>query len=409
MNAYAVLVLAALLVEYGASLTADLLNLRALRPELPPGFADVYDAERYRRSQAYTRARTRFGFWPASVDLVLLLVFWFAGGFELLDQTLRGLGLGSLATGLLFIGALALGHAVVRLPFAWISTFVIEERFGFNQTTPRTFWLDRLKGVLLMVVLGGPLLAAVLWFFERAGEAAWLWCWLVMTLFSITLQYLAPTLILPLFNRFKPLEDGELREAVLAYARRVSFPLEGLFVIDGSRRSTKANAFFTGFGRRKRVALYDTLIEKQTVGELVSIVAHEIGHYKRHHILLVTALGVLQAGAMLFVLSLFLKERGLFEAFGVSQPSVHAGLVFFGLVYAPVELVLSLLTQALSRRNEYEADRFARETTGSAAPLISGLKKLSADSLDNLTPHPFYVLLHHSHPPLARRVAALQS
>ncbi len=409
MNAYAVLILAALLVEHGVSLAADLLNLRALRPDVPPAFADVYDAERYRRSQEYTRARTRFGLVPASVDLALLLGFWFAGGFELLDRVLRGLGLGSIVTGLCFIGALALGHALVHLPFAWYSTFVIEERFGFNKTTPRTFWLDRLKGLLLALALGGPLLAAVLWFFGRAGEAAWLWCWLVVAAFSLTLQYVAPTLILPLFNRFKPLEEGELREAVLAYARRVSFPLEGLFVIDGSRRSTKANAFFTGFGRKKRVALYDTLIAKQSVGELVSIVAHEIGHYKRHHILQGTALGILQTGAMLFVMSLFLKERGLFEAFRVSEPSVYAGLVFFGLLYSPIELALSLVTQALSRRNEYEADRYARETTGSSGPLISGLKKLSADSLDNLMPHPFYVLLHHSHPPLAQRVAALEA
>ena len=408
MNAYAAIVLAALLLEYVVGIVADLLELRALRPEPPPEVADVYDPERYRRSQEYTRARTRFRLVPATFHLLVLLGFWGAGGFAWLDGATRALELGPIPTGLVFVGALALASSLLGLPFAWYATFRIEERFGFNRTSPRTFWLDRAKGLLLAVVLGAPLLALVLWFLGRAGEAAWLWCWLVVAVFSVTVQLVAPTWILPLFHRFRPLEEGELRDAVLAYARRVSFPLEGLFVVDGSRRSTKANAFFTGFGRRKRVALYDTLIAKHTLEELVAIVAHEIGHYKRHHILQSTVLGILQAGAMLFLLSLFLREPALFEAFGVQRPSVHAGLVFFALLFAPVELVLSLLVHAFSRRNEYEADRYARETTGTPAALISGLKKLSADSLTNLTPHPFYVLLHHSHPPLPQRIAALR-
>jgi len=407
VNPYALLILAAILLQNGLALAADLLNLRALSPTPPPGFEDVYDAERYARSQEYTRARTRFSFVPQAFDLVLLLAFWFLGGFAWLDGAARALGFGPIGTGLAFIGALALGKTLLDLPFRYYATFVLEERFGFNKTTRATFWADTAKGLALALVLGGPLLAAILYFFERAGANAWLLCWGAVALFTVVLQFIAPTWIFPLFNKFQPLEEGELRSAVLAYARKVSFPLEGLFVIDGSRRSTKANAFFTGFGKRKRVALFDTLIEKHPTEELVAVVAHEIGHYKRGHILKGLVLSILQAGAVFWLLSLFLHRVALFQAFGIETPSVHAGLVFFSLLYAPLELVLSLAMQAFSRRNEFEADAWARETTGQPERLASALKRLSADSLSNLTPHPLYVALHHSHPPLVERVRAL--
>jgi STE24 endopeptidase len=408
MNAYALLILGALLFQNALSVVADLLNLRALRPELPTGFEGVYDAERYRRSQEYTRARTRFSFWPQAFDLALLFGFWFAGGFAWLDGWTRGFGYGPIVTGLLFIGALALAKVILDLPFRYWSTFVIEERFGFNKTTRATFWADTGKMLALGVALGAPLLAAILWFFERAGASAWLLCWGVTALFSLFVQFVAPTWIFPLFNRFKPLEEGELRAAVLAYARKVAFPLEGLFVIDGSRRSTKANAFFSGFGRKKRVALFDTLVAKHPVEELVAVVAHEIGHYKKGHIVKGLVLSIAQAGVVFYLLSLFLQHDGLFAAFGVEQRSVHAGLVFFSLLYTPLELVLSLGLHAFLRRNEFEADAYARSTTGAPESLVSALQRLSADSLTNLTPHPLYVALHHTHPPLVERVRALR-
>lgn len=408
MNAFGAFVLAALLLEYGLSLAADLLNLRALRAEAPEGLRDVYDPATYRRSQEYTRARTRFGLIPATFDLVLLLGFWFGGGFAALDRAIVDLERGPIVSGLLFIGALVLGKSILGLPFDWWSTFKVEERFGFNKTTPKTFWMDRLKGLLLGVILGGALLAAVLFFFERF-EHAWLWCWGVTTFFVLALQYVAPTWIMPLFNRFEPMEEGELRGKILAYAERVGFPLAGLFVIDGSRRSTKANAFFTGFGKNKRVALFDTLIEKHEPDELLAVVAHEIGHYKRKHIVKGTAISILHTGLLFWLLSIFLTEPGLFEAFGLERVSTAAGLVFFGLLYTPVELVLQVFLQAYSRRNEFEADAYAVETTGLGSELARGLKKLSADNLSNLTPHPFYVALHHSHPPLGRRVAAIEA
>jgi STE24 endopeptidase len=409
VNGYALLILAAIALQSGLSLAADLLNLRALRPELPPEFRDVYDAERYARSQEYTRARTRFSFWPQALDLALLLGFWFAGGFAWLDRETRALGLGPIPTGLAFVGALGLAKALVGVPFRHHATFVIEERFGFNKTTRATFWADTAKGLALALLLGAPLLAAILFFFERAGATAWLWCWGATTLFTLAVQFVAPTWILPLFNRFQPLAEGELRSAVLAYARKVGFPLEGLFVIDGSRRSTKVNAFFTGFGRRKRIALFDTLIAKHPTEELVAVVAHEIGHYKRHHILQGLVLSILQAGIVFWLLARFLGEPGLFAAFGLTQPSVHAGLVFFALLWTPIDLALSLALQAFSRRNEYQADAWARATTGTPERLVSALKRLSADSLSNLTPHPLYVALHHSHPPLAERIRALRA
>ena len=295
------------------------------------------------------------------------------------------------------------------LPFRIYSTFVIEERFGFNRTTGRTFVLDRVKGLALGAVLGGALLAAVLFFFDWAGPLAWLWCWGAVTGFMLTAQFVAPTWIMPLFNTFSPLDGGELKDALLDYARSTQFPLDGITVIDGSRRSAKANAFFTGFGSHKRIALFDTLIEQQTTPELVAIVAHEVGHYKRRHILKGLTLSLAHTGALFWLLSLFLDRPGLFDAFAVPEPSVHAGLVFFGLLFTPIELVLSVLVNSFSRRYEFEADAFAADTTGSAEPLVTALKKLSADSLSNLTPHPLQVFLHHSHPPVLHRITALRT
>lgn len=409
MNAYAVIIVAALLAEFFLSSLANLLNLRALSPELPTEARAAYDADRYRRSQEYTRARTRFGVLVAAMDLAVLLAVWAAGGFRWLDAWVRSLGLGPVPSGLVFIGGLVLARTVLHLPVRWWSTFVIEARFGFNRTTPATFVTDLAKGVALAVVVGGPLLAAILWFFERTGAAAWLWCWFAATAFAIGVQYVAPRWIMPLFNRFTPLADGPLRQAILASARAAAFPVDGVFVIDGSRRSSKANAFFTGFGRHKRIALFDTLVETLDLGELVAVLAHEIGHWKRRHVLVGTLLGIAQMGALFFALSVVLAHRGLFDAFAVETPSVYAGLVFAALLFAPLDLALSLGGHALSRRHEFAADTFAVRTTGSGEPLARGLMRLSADSLANLTPHPLYVALHYSHPPVLTRIRALRA
>ena len=409
MNVYAVIILVALLVEYTLSVVSSTLNLRSLSPALPPEFDGVLDAEEYAKSQDYTRTRTRFGRVQSTVSLTLVLGWWQLGGFEWFDQSLRGLGYGSVVTGLLYIGGLSLLSMVLGLPFRIYSTFVIEERYGFNRTTPVTFAADLAKGLALGVVLGGALLVVVLLFFQWAGPLAWLWCWLAATLFLLIVQFVAPTWIMPLFNEFTPLEAGELQAAILAYTKSTRFPLKGIFVVDGSRRSSKANAFFTGLGRHKRIGLFDTLVQRYSVPELVAVVAHEVGHYKRRHIWKGMALGIAHLGAVFFVMSLFLEQPGLFEAFYMSERSVYAGLLFFGLLLTPVDLVLSMFVNAFLRRNELEADEFAAKTTGSTDPLIAALKKLSAEGLTNLTPHPFHVFIHYSHPPVLRRIAVLRA
>ena len=409
MNTYAFIVLVALASEYILSIVTSLLNIQAMNPRVPHEFRSVYDEDTYRQSQVYTRARTQFGLVQSTLSLTVLLFFWQIGGFEWLDQVARELAAGPVATGLVFVGTLVAGSTALGLPFRIYSTFVIEERFGFNRTTAATFTLDLVKGLLLGGLLGATLLSIVLFLFELTGSLAWLWCWGATTIFLLLAQFIAPTWIMPLFNTFTPLGTGELKDALIAYSQAARFPLEGVFVIDGSRRSAKANAFFTGFGKHKRIALFDTLIAKQTTAELVAVVAHEVGHYRRGHILRNLVFGIAHTGVLFWVLSLCLKQQGLFEAFGVAEPSVHAGLVFFSLLFTPVELVLSVLVHRFSRQYEFEADAFAAETTGSAEPLVSALKKLSADNLSNLTPHPLEVYLHHSHPPVLQRIDALRA
>ena len=368
MNVYAIVVLATLAVRFVVGLITEILNLKALRDELPEEFAGVYDAEAYKRSQDYTRAQTRFGFVTSSFDLAVILVFWFSGGFDFLDGIVRSWNWNPILTGLAYIAILMVGRSALSLPFDIYRTFVIEERFGFNKTTVATYIADIVKAAGLGALLGAPLLSGILALFLNAGAAAWLYCWLATTLFTLFLQFIAPTWIMPLFNKFVPLPEGELRQAILSYARSVDFPLKNVFVMDGSRRSAKANAFFTGFGKNKRIALFDTLIEKHSVAGLVGILAHEIGHYKKRHIIQGLVLSILHAGLLFYLLSVFVRQKGLFEAFYLEHPSIYAGLVIFGLLYAPLEMVLSVLMQIRSRRNEYEADRYAAATTGITIP-----------------------------------------
>ncbi len=408
MNIYAVIILATIIFGFILDLIADVLNLKALRKDLPKEFEGVYDAGQYAKSQEYTKVNTRFGFLTGSVSLIVTLVFWFAGGFNYLDEIARGWNLSSIWTGLLYIGILMLVKSLLSIPFSVYSTFVIEERFGFNKTTPRTFILDIVKGLALAIVIGGPLLAGVLAFFQYAGNLAWLYCWIVTVVFLLFIQLIAPTWIMPLFNKFTPLEDGDLRESILSYANKVKFSLQNVFVMDGSRRSSKSNAFFTGFGKRKRIALFDTLIKKHTTLELVAVLAHEIGHYKKKHIIKGMVISFLHTGVMFYLLSIFLSHQGLFDAFYMDQMSIYAGLIFFGMLFSPIEMILSIFMQIFSRKNEFEADRFAAETTEDSESMVSALKKLSVDNLSNLTPHPFYVFLNYSHPPVLKRIEAIE-
>jgi len=408
MNFYAWIILTALLFEFFLNLAADILNLKTLTPELPKEFTGFYDKATYRKSQEYTQVKTRFGIVTSIVQLTATLIFWFCGGFNAMDILVNSWHLNPIITGLCYIGILLLMLSLFNLPFNIYSTFVIEERFGFNKTTPRTFILDIVKELGLAALLGGPLLAGILTFFQYTGSYAWLYCWIISTAFILFVQFIAPTWIMPLFNKFQPLKEGALKNRIMEYTRSVKFPLGGIFVMDGSKRSTKSNAFFTGFGKNKRIVLYDTLIEKHTADELLSILAHEIGHYKKRHILIGMIISILHMGVIFFLISIFLTHRGLYDAFYMQRMSVYAGLIFFGMLYSPVELVLSFFMNMLSRHNEYQADRFAVETTRLTDAFVTALKKLSAHNLSNLTPHPFYVFLHASHPPVLKRISSVK-
>jgi STE24 endopeptidase len=408
MNWYLIIILAILLLRYILELTAALLNLRSLSPRLPAEFVNVYNAEEYARSQKYTRATTCFSQIEATVNLVLTLIFILAGGFNLIDGVARGFGFSPIPTGLIFFGLLALIAAALNLPFSIYSTFVIEQRFGFNTTTVATFIADNLKAALLSVILGGPLLACILWFFEISGPLAWLYCWLASVVFVLAVQFISPVLIMPLFNKFIPLAEGELKDAITGYAASQRFALQGIYTMDGSKRSTRANAFFTGLGRYRRIVFFDTLTDKLSTDEIVAVLAHEMGHYKLNHIFSMLALSILQMGFMFLILSLFLDNPELFKAFGMEHLSVYAGLIFFGFLYAPISTLVVIAFNAFSRRHEYQADRFAARTGAGVESLINGLKKLTISNLANLTPHPFNVFLHYSHPPILARIAALR-
>jgi STE24 endopeptidase len=409
MNFVAIIILCTIGVDFILNLTADRLNLKHLRSELPRAFEGVYDPERYRKSQQYLRVNTQFGWITSTFNLCLILVFWFAGGFPLLDRWVRTFELGPILSGLVYMGVLMLLKAALSLPFSVYATFVIEARFGFNKTTLQTFVMDLLKGLILALLLGTPLLAAILAFFQYAGPHAWWYCWIGVTLYMLVVQFVAPTWIMPLFNKFTPLEEGELKSTILSYANSIDFPLENVYQMDGSRRSTKSNAFFTGFGKHKRIVLFDTLIKQHSVNELVAVLAHEMGHYKKKHIRQSLILGILQTGLMLFLLSHFITYQGLFDAFYMPQQSIYAGMIFFGMLYAPIDFFVGILMQVLSRKNETVADQFAAETTKDPVSMVDALKKLSVHNLSNLTPHPFYVFLNYSHPPVLQRIQSLSN
>ena len=408
MNIYLLIILSTLIGEFLLRTLVRVLNLKALDPGLPNEFQGYYDEEKYARSQEYTRVNTRFAFFTTSFDLIVILVFILFGGFNFVDQIIRGFGLSTLPSGLAFFGILFFASDLISTPFSLYQNFVIEEDFGFNKMTLKTFILDKLKGYLLTLVLGGVFLTAILFFFEKTGEYGWLYAWGIIGLFMILIQPLFTLVIAPMFNKFTPLEKGELRTAIENYAQKVGFPLSRIDVMDGSKRSAKSNAYFSGFGKQKRIALFDTLLEKHSNDEMVAILAHEVGHYKKHHIKVGILISILHTGLLFWLLSIFIDNSGLFEAFQMKEISVYGGLTFFMILYSPVELVLSVIMNAVSRRNEFQADAYSARTTEKSEHLISGLKNLSVSNLGNLTPHSLSVLLDHSHPPVLERITALK-
>lgn len=408
MNYWLIFIIAVIVVSYILELLVSILNLKALSPELPDEFHDVYDRQRYEKSQQYTRETTRFSLMQDSITTVITLVFILAGGFNLVDIFVRSYGFGEIITGLLFSGVLLFLSMLLGLPFSIYATFVLEEKFGFNRTTVKTYILDMLKGIGLAIIIGGPLLALVLWFFIATGPLAWIYCWIGVFLITLILQFLAPVIIMPLFNKFTPLDDGNLKDTILAYTKREEFTIKGVFVMDGSKRSSKLNAFFTGFGKFKKIVFFDTLMEKLSTEQIIGVLAHEMGHYKHKHLVKMICASFVQTGIMFFFLSLIMENEDLFGAFSMSHISVYASLMFFGFLYTPVSFLTSILFNHFSRKHEYEADRYAAESTKTPQYLIEGLKILSKTNLSNLTPHPLNVFLHYSHPPVMERIKALR-
>jgi len=408
MNPYLIFILSVILIGYILDLIISIANLKSLDPHLPEEFTDIFDDERYAKSQHYTRTTTTFSIIKETASTLLTVVFILIGGFNWMDGLARGFGLGPIGTGLIFIAILLLGTTVIGLPFSIYGTFVIEERFGFNKTTPATFIIDAIKAVALTLIIGGPVMALILWFFEKGGSWAWLYCWIGVVGVTMVIQLIAPVLIMPLFNKFTPLEDGDLKETVTHYAAGEKFKIKGIYTMDGSKRSTKLNAFFTGFGKFRRIVFFDTLVEKLSTDEIVAVLAHEMGHYKLKHVFKMLAASILQMVILFFILSVFINNRGLFAAFGMEHVSIYASLIFFGFLYSPISMLLSVIFNIFSRRHEFQADRYARSSTGRADMLVSALKKLSITNLSNLTPHPVHVFLNYSHPPVLERIKALR-
>lgn len=407
-NPWFLLALAATVGLYHLELLATLLNLSALKPAPPERLRATTDQETHERALEYARVTGKLSVVESSVSLALMIGFWWLGGFRWLDGSIRGWHLAPVPNGLAVISTVFLARQAVSLPFEIYDTFVVERDFGFNKTSVATFVLDHIKGLALLAALGLPIAALLLWLFLNSDFAA-LYGWLAVSAFSLLMSFIAPRLIMPMFFKFAPLEDATLRGRIDALARRLEFPVADVSVVDGSRRSTKANAFFAGFGRAKRIALFDTLLKNHTHDEILAVLAHEIGHCKRRHVPKQMALS-LASGALLFaLLAVALRDPRLCAAFGIGRPSVAWGLVFFSIAWQPVGQVLRLIGGQLSRRFEFEADAYAKGAMDSGAPMVEALTKLSRDHLSNPTPHPFYVLLHYSHPPVLQRVAALEN
>jgi len=409
MNIWLIFILAVIVIGFTLELVISTLNIKALSPELPVEFKDVFDSSSYKQSQLYTRETTIFSLIENSITTIATVIFLLVGGFNYIDELVRSFGFTEIVTGLLFTGFLLLLSLLLGMPFSLYSTFVIEEKFGFNKTTVRTYITDTIKSICLTIVIGFPVLALILWFFETAGSSAWLYCWFAVFFIMLVLQFLAPVLIMPLFNKFTPLEAGSLRDSIFNYTKGERFTIQGVFVMDGSKRSTKLNAFFTGLGKFKKIVFFDTLMEKLSIDQIIGVLAHEMGHYKHKHLIKMICASFIQTGLLFFFLSLILNNENLFEAFSMSNISIYASLVFFGFLYSPVSLFLSLIFNHFSRKHEFEADSYAARSTGSPEHLIQGLKILSKTNLSNLTPHPLQVIFHYSHPPVLERIHELRN
>ena len=409
-NIFRIFILSAIWSIFFIKNFARYLNIRHIKETLPTEYQDIYDQESYSKSQKYLRETTIFSMATSLLSSIILTICMLSGFFNYIDLIARSYELSMSLTGIIFFGILFILNDLVSIPFAIYNIFYLEEKFGFNKTTLNTFILDKLKSYFLIILIGAPVIFGILIFFEKYS-LGWLYAWIALSIFSLALQPIFTTFIAPMFNKFTPLEEGTLKEMIVAFADSVNFPIKNIDVIDGSKRSSKSNAYFSGIGKRKRIALYDTLIKNQNNHEILSIIAHEVGHYKKHHIWLNIFFSVIISGFNLYLLSLFINNTALFVAFNM-QPanlSIYASLLFFSILFTPLDFILSIFLNILSRKHEYEADAFAAEHTENPELLISALKKLTSDNMGNLFPHPVYVFLNYSHPSVLSRINRLKS
>lgn len=406
---YLTIIIAFLLLSFIISFVSDRLNVKNMNDVLPEEFVGYYDEGKYKKSQNYLKDKTKFSFISSSISLVVSIAFILIGGFNYVDVFARGFGYGEIVSGIIFIVVLVLLMEILQIPFAAYNTFVIEEKYGFNKTSVKTFITDIIKNLFLIFVIGIPVFSLIVWFFMEFSSFAWIYASVTVILFELLITFIAPVFIMPLFNKYVPLEDGELKTELEKYAEKQNFKMKGLYKMDGSKRSTKTNAFFTGFGKFRRIVLFDTLIEKHTTQELVSVLAHEMGHYKKGHILKFMIMSFLNTVIIFFLLSLFIGNKELFAAFKMQEISVYGALIFFGFLYTPISMFLSVIQNVISRKYEYEADAYSVTTYKNPQSMIQALKKLSVDNLTNLTPHKMKVFMEYSHPPVLERIKAIRN
>lgn len=407
-NLYFFIIVGIVILNFFWEQVLSFLNRKRMSPDIPVELKGIYNREEYSKQQLYQKTNSRFGLFSGGFSFLILLLVLLLGVLGKLDLFLREYTHHFIYLPLLFFGILLIANQIIELPFNWYSTFNIEERFGFNKSTPKLFISDYIKGIFLSVIIGGFLLAVIISIYEYTGKYFWLLAWGIISVFSLLISFFYSVWIVPLFNKQIPLEKGYLRDCIESFASKAGFELNNIYVMDGSKRSTKANAYFTGFGKKKRIVLFDTLLKELDTEEIVAVLAHEIGHYKKKHIIYSMLLSVLTTGITFFILSLFLGNQKLAQALGGNIPSFHLSVIGFSLLFTPLSELTGLFLNALSRKNEYEADAYATHF-GLGNALISGLKKLSVKSLSNLNPHPLVVWWYYSHPTLLERIKYIQS
>jgi STE24 endopeptidase len=400
------LIIGLVVFNYLFSTVLDFINGKNWKAEIPPIMKDYYDEDKYLKAKNYSKEKGKISLISSTLSTLLTILFLVFDGYGWLDNFISiYYDIPFLKSGIFFLALFILSD-VISIPFSCYNTFVIEEKYGFNKTTVKTFVLDKIKGYLLTIIIGGILLFGAIYIVSLLENGFWVWLWISLSVILLLVNMFYADLIVPIFNKLTPLQTGSLREKIESYTAKVGYSLKNIYIIDGSKRSSKANAFFSGLGPRKTIALYDTLVEKHSEEELVAVLAHEVGHYKKKHVFTSLFLTISQLGLMCFLLETCLKVGEISQALGGKEMVFHLGLVAFGILYSPIGTIISILMNINSRKNEFEADHYAK-TTYSGAALELALKKLSVDSLSNLYPHPFYIFIHYSHPPLLKRLSAL--